>query len=56
MPKVQLTAAAVERFKAAPGVRTEYFDKLLPGVRIAGLGTDPEQSGGCEVLGGVLPF
>jgi integrase len=38
MPKVQLTAAAVERLKAAPGVRTEYFDKLLPGfaLRVSG--------------------
>ncbi len=38
MPKVQLTAAAVERFKAAPGVRMEYFDKLLPGfaLRVSG--------------------
>src|SRR5947199_3452040 len=38
MPKVQLTAAAVERFKAAPGGRIEYFDKLLPGfaLRVSG--------------------
>ncbi len=38
MPKVQLTAAAVERFKAAPGIRTEYFGKLLPGfaLRVSG--------------------
>lgn len=38
MPKVQLTAAAVERYKEAPGVRREYFDKLLPGfaLRVSG--------------------
>ena len=29
MPKVDLTAQAVERYKAAPGERIDYFDTLL---------------------------
>jgi integrase len=38
MPKVKLTDAAVQRFKAPPGGRVEYFDATLPGfgVRVAG--------------------
>ena len=38
MPKAKLTDAAVERYKAAPGKRIEYFDATLPGfgVRVAG--------------------
>ena len=38
MPKVKLTAAAVEKFKAPKGERIEYFDATLPGfgVRVAG--------------------
>jgi integrase len=38
MPKVKLTDAAVERFKAPPGKRLEYFDATLPGfgLRVAG--------------------
>src|SRR6201995_5170569 len=38
MPKVKLTDAAVQRFKAPPGARIEYFDAALPGfgVRVAG--------------------
>ncbi len=38
MPKVKLTDAAVQKYKAGPGVRVEYFDILLPGfaLRVAG--------------------
>lgn len=38
MPTVKLTDAAVQRFKAAPGQRIEYFDATLPGfgIRVAG--------------------
>lgn len=38
MPTVKLTDAAVQRFKAPPGARIEYFDATLPGfgVRVAG--------------------
>ena len=38
MPTVKLTDAAVQRFKAPPGGRIEYFDATLPGfgVRVAG--------------------
>ena len=38
MPKVKLTDAAVQKYKAGPGVRVEYFDVLLPGfaLRVAG--------------------
>ena len=38
MPKVKLTDAAVDRFKAPPGQRVEYFDATLPGfgLRVAG--------------------
>ena len=38
MPTVKLTDAAVQRFKAPPGGRVEYFDATLPGfgVRVAG--------------------
>ena len=31
MPKMKLTAAAVERIKPSPDGRTEYFDSLTPG-------------------------
>ena len=48
MPKVQLTAAAVERFKAAPGVRTEYFDKLLPGFALRVSGPSPSNPAGAK--------
>ena len=48
MPKVQLTAAAVERFKAAPGVRTEYFDKLLPGFALRVSGPSPSNLAGAN--------
>jgi integrase len=48
MPKVQLTAAAVERFKAAPGVRTEYFDKLLPGFALRVSGPTPSNPAGAK--------
>jgi len=38
MPTVKLTDVAVQRFKAPPGARIEYFDATLPGfgVRVAG--------------------
>lgn len=38
MPKAKLTDAAVERYKAEPGKRIEYFDATLPGfgIRVAG--------------------
>ncbi len=38
MPTVKLTDAAVQRFKADPGKRLEYFDATLPGfgLRVAG--------------------
>ena len=38
MPKVKLTDAAVQRYRAPPGRRVEYFDALLPGfaLRVAG--------------------
>jgi len=45
MPTVKLTDAAVQRFKAPPGGRIEYFDATLPGfgVRVAGpTGRSPE--------------
>jgi integrase len=45
MPKVKLTDAAVQRFKAPPGQRVEYFDATLPGfgMRVAGpTGRSPE--------------
>ena len=45
MPTVKLTDAAVQRFKAPPGGRVEYFDATLPGfgVRVAGpTGRSPE--------------
>jgi integrase len=48
MPKVQLTAAAVERFRAAPGVRTEYFDKLLPGFALRVSGPSPSNPAGAK--------
>ncbi len=48
MPKVQLTTAAVERFKAAPGVRTEYFDKLLPGFALRVSGPTPSNPAGAK--------
>lgn len=38
MPKVKLTEIAVQKFKAPPGDRTDYFDASLPGfaLRVAG--------------------
>ncbi len=45
MPTVKLTDAAVQRFKAPPGGRVEYFDASLPGfgLRVAGpTGRSPE--------------
>ena len=48
MPKVQLTNAAVDRFKAAPGVRTEYFDKLLPGFALRVSGPSPSNPSGAK--------
>lgn len=38
MPTLKLTDAAVQRLKAAPGTRIEYFDALLPGfaLRVSG--------------------
>ena len=38
MPTAKLTDASVQRYKAAPGARVEYFDATLPGfgVRVAG--------------------
>lgn len=38
MPKVKLTDAAVQRYKAAPGERVNYFDAALPGfaLRVSG--------------------
>ena len=45
MPTIKLTDAAVQRFKAPPGGRVEYFDASLPGfgVRVAGpTGRSPE--------------
>ena len=45
MPTVKLTDAAVQRFRAPPGGRVEYFDATLPGfgVRVAGpTGRSPE--------------
>lgn len=38
MPTVKITDAAAQRFKAAPGIRIEYFDATLPGfgLRVAG--------------------
>lgn len=38
MPTIKLTDAAVQRFKAPPGARVEYFDATFPGfgVRVAG--------------------
>jgi hypothetical protein len=48
MPKVQLTAAAVERFKAKPGSRIEYFDKLLPGFALRVSGPSPSNPAGSK--------
>ena len=48
MPKVQLTAAAVERLKAEPGTRIEYFDKLLPGFALRVSGPSPSNPGGSK--------
>jgi len=48
MPKVQLTTAAVERFKIAPGGRTEYFDKLLPGFALRVSGPSPSNPAGSK--------
>ena len=45
MPTVKLTDAAVQKFRAPPGGRIEYFDATLPGfgVRVAGpTGRSPE--------------
>jgi len=45
MPKVKLTDAAVQKLKAPPGARVEYFDATLPGfgLRVAGpTGRAPE--------------
>ena len=38
MPTIKLTDAAVQKFKAPPGQRVEYFDATLPGfgLRVAG--------------------
>ena len=38
MPTLKLTDAAVQKFKAQPGERVEYFDATLPGfgLRVAG--------------------
>jgi integrase len=38
MPTIKLTDAAVQKFKAKPGTRIEYFDATLPGfgLRVAG--------------------
>lgn len=38
MPTVKLTDAAIQRFKARPGERVEYFDSSMPGfgLRVAG--------------------
>jgi hypothetical protein len=38
MPKAKLTDAAIQRLKAPPGARVEYFDATLPGfgLRVAG--------------------
>jgi integrase len=48
LPKVQLTAAAVERFKAEPGTRIEYFDKLLPGFALRVSGPSPSNPAGSK--------
>jgi integrase len=38
MPRAKLTDAAVQRYKAAPGERIDYFDAILPGfaLRVSG--------------------
>ncbi len=38
MPTIKLTDTAVQKFKALPGARVEYFDAMLPGfgLRVAG--------------------
>jgi integrase len=48
LPKVQLTAAAVERFKAEPGTRIEYFDKLLTGFALRVSGPTPSNPAGSK--------
>jgi integrase len=44
----QLTTAAVERFKTAPGARIEYFDKLLPGFALRVSGPTPSNPAGSK--------
>jgi hypothetical protein len=48
LPKVELTAAAVERFKAEPGTRIEYFGKLLPGFALRVSGPSPSSPAGSK--------
>jgi hypothetical protein len=48
LPKVQLTAAAVERFKAEPRTRIEYFDKLLTGFALRVSGPSPSNPAGSK--------
>ena len=46
MPKVKLTDAAVQRYKAAPGGRVDYFDATLPGFALRVSGPTPRNPEG----------
>jgi integrase len=46
MPTVKLTDAAVDKFKAPPGGRVEYFDATLPGFGVRVAGATPRVPGG----------
>lgn len=46
MPKIKLTDAAVQRFKAAPGERIDYFDVTLPGFGLRVSGPTPRNPEG----------
>jgi integrase len=46
MPKVKLTDAAVQRYKAAPGARVDYFDATVPGFALRVSGPTPRNPHG----------
>ena len=63
MAKVTLTDAAVQRYKAAPGERKNYFDKTLPGIGFAHLRPAEGEAGRSaaderrqQELGALLPL
>jgi integrase len=50
MPKTRLTDAAVQRLKAKPGERVDYFDMILPGFVLRVAGPTPTTPDGRKVF------